>query len=81
MGVFSVFKFINFPVFILSLALGMFFVYVTMPDSRIIYVYPTHENVDLIQYKDRTDTCFSVSEEVVTCPKDESKISKIPAQS
>ena len=73
-------KYINIPVFIISLAFGLFAVYITMPDTRKIQVYPTHENVEMLQYRDKTDTCFSVSEEQVKCPMSESEISNIPVQ-
>jgi hypothetical protein len=73
-------KYINLPLFLVSLAFGLFAVYITMPDTRKIYVYPTPENVDILQYKDRTDSCFSFRQTLVECPADESKISKIPAQ-
>jgi len=74
------FKFINIPVFLISLAFGLFAVYITMPDTRKIYVYPSPENVSVLQYRDKTDTCFSVSEKQVSCPKNEADISKVPAQ-
>jgi hypothetical protein len=74
-------KFINVPVFIVSLALGIFFVYITTSAKRTIIVYPTHENANLLQYRDATQNCFSVIEKEVSCPSDPSKISKIPAQS
>lgn len=76
----GVFKYIHFPVFFISLIFGFIAVYLTLPDTRMIYVYPTPENVDALQYRDKTDTCFSFQQKVVGCPKDESKISKIPAQ-
>ena len=56
------FKYINFPVFIISLVIGMYAVYITLPDSRKIYVFPTPENIDLLQYRDKTNTCFSLSQ-------------------
>lgn len=74
------FKYINFPVFILSLVIGLFAVYITLPDSRKIYVFPTPDNIDVLQYRDKTNTCFSLSQKEVTCPKNESEISRIPAQ-
>ena len=77
----SVFKYINIPVFIFSLAIGMFFVYIFDDSNRKIYVYPNPENADLIQYKDATDTCFSVKQNKVECPTNPKDISKIPAQS
>jgi len=73
-------KYISIPVFIISLAIGIFVVYVTMDDSRKIYIYPTPENIDLIQYRDKTQTCFGLSQVEVTCPTDDKLISKIPAQ-
>ena len=51
-----------------------------MPDLRTIYVYPTPENVSILQYKDKTGTCFSFSQEEVICPTNPSEISKVPVQ-
>jgi hypothetical protein len=75
------FKYINIPVFIISLVLGMIAVYMTVPDTRMVYVYPTPENIDMLQYRDKTDTCFSFVQTEVKCPKDPKDISKIPVQS
>jgi len=77
----NIFKYIHFPIFLISLAFGIFAVYIFLPDSRKIYVYPTPENVQLLQYKDKTDTCFSFKQTEVTCPKNESEISRVPPQS
>jgi hypothetical protein len=74
-------KYINIPVFIISLAFGFFAVYITMPDTRKIYVYPTPENVAVLQYRDKTGTCFSFQQTEVKCPKNENEITLIPAQS
>jgi hypothetical protein len=76
----GLFKYVNFPVFLASFAFGLFAVYMTVSDQRKIYVYPTPENVDILLYKDKSDSCFSFVQEEVKCPKDESKISKIPVQ-
>lgn len=73
-------KFIDARFFLLSLVIGLFAVYITMPDLRTIYVYPTPENVSILQYKDKTGTCFSFSQEEVTCPTNANDISKIPVQ-
>ena len=75
------FKYINLPIFIISLAFGLFAVYITLPDSRIIYVYPTPDNYNKMQYRDKTNTCFSIQQKEVSCPLHESDISVIPAQS
>ena len=76
----NLFKFINIPVFIISLAFGIFAVYITIPTTRKILIYPTTENIDKIQYRDKTNTCFSVQQNEVKCPANSSEISKIPAQ-
>ena len=76
----GLFKYINMPVFIISLVLGLLAVYYTMPDTRKIYVYPTPENIDILQYKDKTNTCFSLKQTEVKCPINEKEIAKIPVQ-
>jgi len=76
----GVFKYLNIPVFIVSLAIGIFIVYVSTSETRTIYVYPTPENIDLIQYRDKANNCFSMKSEEVTCPANEADISKVPVQ-
>ena len=71
----GVFKFINIPVFLISLVGGLFAVYMTMPDQRKIYVYPTPDNKDLLQYKDKTGTCFTFQQTEVACTSNASVIS------
>ena len=73
-------KYIDVKIFLLSLFLGLFAVYITLPDLRIIKVYPSPENVQLLQYKDKAEHCFSIEENEVACPADKSKIKKIPVQ-
>ena len=77
----GLFKYINFNVFFLSLVFGLFAVYMTTPDTRTILVYPTPENVALLQYRDKTDTCFSFKQTEVKCPINEGDIVNIPMQS
>ena len=55
-------KYINIPLFVISLAIGLFFVYIYQADKRTIYVYPKPDNVELIQYKDKAGTCFNVKQ-------------------
>jgi len=76
----GIFKFIDARFFLLSLVIGLFAVYISMPDLRTIYVYPTPENVSILQYKDKTGTCFSFSQEEVSCPTNPNDISKVPVQ-
>tara|TARA_Y100000591_G_scaffold270835_1_gene245821 strand:- start:522 stop:746 length:225 start_codon:yes stop_codon:yes gene_type:complete len=73
-------KFISIPVFIVSLAVGLFFVYVYTPGPKVIYIYPTPDNVDDIQYKDKSGSCHKYQAKNVECPVDEKKITETPVQ-
>lgn len=73
--------YISIPVFLISFAVGLFFVYILGPEMKTIYIYPSPENVDKVLFKDKADNCFYFEEQVMECPKDESQISKIPIQS
>jgi hypothetical protein len=75
-----IFKFISIPVFLVSLAAGLLFVYLSNPTPAIIYVYPTPDNKDKFQYVDKIENCFSFDETEVTCPKNASEIKHIPFQ-
>jgi hypothetical protein len=73
-------KFVNLPVFVVSLAVGVLFVYLYNDENRTVYVYPTTDSVDKIAYKDSAGNCFYYSENKIACPKDKSKIMLIPSQ-
>ena len=75
-----IFNYINLYAFLVSFAVGLFFVYVLGPEMKTIYIYPTPENVDKILFKDKADNCFYFEEQFVECPKNENLISKIPIQ-
>ncbi len=71
---------IHWPVFLVSLALGIVFVAVFDPARRTIYVYPTPENEGVVQYKDSASNCFEVRQEKTKCPDKSSDIKQIPIQ-
>lgn len=75
------FDYISFPVFIISFAIGFFFVYILGPEMKTIYIYPSPENIDKVLFKDKAENCFYFEEEIMDCPKDNTKISTIPIQS
>lgn len=74
-------NFINIRIFIISFAIGIFAVYLTgNSDKRKIIVFPTPDNIDEIQYKDDSGTCFQFKQTQVNCPINSNEISKIFAQ-
>jgi hypothetical protein len=73
-------NYVSLPIFLISFAVGIFFIYILGPEMKTIMVYPTPENVDKILFKDKADNCFSFEETEVECPSDESLISQIPIQ-
>jgi hypothetical protein len=72
--------YISLPIFIISLAVGLFFVYILGPDQKIVYAYPTPENSGKIQYEDRASNCFYYEAKEVQCPSDTTLIQDIPFQ-
>ena len=74
-------NYISIPAFLVSFAIGLFFIYILGPDMKTILIYPSPENVDKILFKDKADNCFYFHETEVKCPTDESLISSIPVQS
>ena len=77
---FNFMRFINVPVFLASFVLGLIAVYITVDDTRRIFVYPTPDNVATMQYRDKAGTCFDFKSKEVTCPANSADIAKIPAQ-
>lgn len=77
---FSILKLIHIPTFIISLAIGMFFVYTIGAETNVIYVYPTPDNANKIQYKDENDTCYEYEAMEMKCPADKKKITKYDIQ-
>jgi hypothetical protein len=77
---FSIFRFINMYIFLASLAIGLFFVYIFDAEDKRIMVYPTKENIELIQYRDKAGNCFAAKQEKVVCPANKGDISQIPMQ-
>ena len=74
-------NYISIPVFMISLAIGLFFAYILGPEQKIIFVYPTPENVEKMLYKDKADQCFEFKPTEVDCPSDPSQIHETQIQS
>jgi len=73
-------KFIKWPAFLISLAIGLLFVYLSQSPMTTIYVYPTPDNIRQVEYEDKANNCFQFDAMQVKCPHDKSKIKTIPIQ-
>ena len=51
-------KFLHMPTFLISLAIGLFLVYIENPNSNTIFVYPRPDNINEILFRDKSETCF-----------------------
>jgi len=72
--------YISIPTFLISFAIGIFFIYILGLEMKTILIYPTPENVDKILFKDKADNCFYFDQIEAECPKDFSLLSYIPIQ-
>jgi len=72
--------FFNPIVFLISLCIVIFFVYIITPPPKVIVKYPTPENSGRIVYKDEAHNCFKIISKEVNCPKNKKDIKSIPVQ-
>jgi hypothetical protein len=77
---FTITRFFHFQTFIISLAIGLFIVYIQTPDFNTIYVYPNPDNEEKILYKDKSNVCHKMKSQEVKCPIDANKIREYPVQ-
>lgn len=73
-------KFIHIPIFIISFAVGVFYIYINTSPVRKIIVYPTPDNLNKILYRDKSDACFTYEQEKIKCPSNKDQIFQIPTQ-
>lgn len=74
------FDYINFKIFLISLAVGLFFVYIIDVPKKVIYLSPNIDNIDKVNYKDDSDNCYKYKAIQVKCPSNPSKIEKVKIQ-
>jgi hypothetical protein len=67
-------KVVNIYVFLISLAIGTLFVYLSVPTPTIIYVYPTPDNIEKVEYVDKAQNCFQFKASEVNCGTDSKEI-------
>jgi hypothetical protein len=56
--------------FFLSLAIGLFAVYIMAPAPHVVVKFPSPQNAGKITYKDKADTCYVYKADPSTCPSD-----------
>tara|TARA_B100000902_G_C27297183_1_gene910665 strand:- start:684 stop:941 length:258 start_codon:yes stop_codon:yes gene_type:complete len=61
------FNYIDFNYFIISLTIGLFFVYIIGPEQPVILVYPTPDNQEKYQYVDKADNCYTFKAKETDC--------------
>ena len=70
-------KYISLPIFLVSFAVGLFFVYIHGSDLKPIYIYPTPENMRNVLFKDNAGNCFTYKSMEVDCTEN---VKEIPVQ-
>lgn len=73
-------KYISLPAFLISFAIGLFFIYIMGPEIKTIYVYPSPNNYLKTQYKDISNQCFMFKPIETKCPINPLSIKTIPIQ-
>jgi hypothetical protein len=72
------FKYVDFKVFLASFAVGIFCIYITGNDLKLVFVYPQPDKS--VQYKDKAGQCFDYSASEVSCPTLPFMTNTIPIQ-
>ena len=67
------FKFIDFKVFLVSLSVGLLYIYLTNEFKKTIILYPNPYNLKKYTYVDKANNCFSYSLTKDKCPSDVNK--------
>lgn len=69
---------LHWPAFILAFAVGIMYVYFTVPQKKHVVRFPTPYNAGKHIYKDDAGTCFVYKAKEVKCPTNPLKISSQP---
>ncbi len=73
-------KYVSIPTFLCSFVIGLLFIYMLGPESKVIYKYPSPSNYKNILFKDNDDQCFEFKPVETTCPINPLSIKTIPVQ-
>jgi hypothetical protein len=73
-------NYISIPVFFISFAIGILFVYIYGPEYKKVYIYPSIDTINTMLYRDKSNQCFRLEPQEVTCPKNENEYFHLPLQ-
>ena len=73
-------QYVSLPLFLISFAIGIFFVYIIGPETKTIFIYPSPDVYNKILYKDNSGTCFEITPKETKCPINPFSISEFPVQ-
>jgi hypothetical protein len=65
----NILDYVNPLAFFIALFVGIFIVYISVPEPKIIIKYPNPDNVKKNIYKDHSDTCYKYKANEVECSK------------
>jgi len=61
-------KYISLPIFLISFLIGIFYIYLSNPQTREIIIYPTIDNKSKFQFMDKASNCFTFNPSEIKCP-------------
>lgn len=64
---------LNWYAFLIAFALGITYVYFTVPVPKVVYKYPSPYNAGKVVYQDEGHSCYTYAAEKVACTKDSVK--------
>jgi hypothetical protein len=73
-------NYISLPIFLISFAIGLFFVYILGPDIKTVYAYPSPQTYMKNLYKDVSEQCFEFKPVETKCPINPFSIKTVPVQ-
>ena len=76
----GMFKHFRILPFILGLLLGFIGIYVMKPDEKVVFRYPTPDNVKNTTYRDKNGVCYSYQVEKVDCDKSAGTLADYPLE-
>lgn len=71
---------IKFNYFLISLCVGLLYIYLNEDYKHVIVLYPNPQNIGKYTYVDKANNCFNYDLNEKECPKNEDEYVKISVQ-